>query len=76
MNWQPIETAPKDRQIVLYIPGHGPSVGQWNYTAHNKKPHPYWSSVAERLFGVQWMRDRQPTHWCEIVDPNDAKGAA
>lgn len=72
MSWQPIETAPKDRRILLWIPD-GPwsccSIGEWDDDRYAlKKSRPYWRSTEERTQGIRWMRDRQPTHWAELPE--------
>lgn len=76
MKWQPIETAPKNRSILLWFPGiyNGMfSVGEWDKNEFAKKPRPYWSCQLERIFGVQTIRDNQPTHWCELEKPEPKK---
>lgn len=74
--WMPIETAPKDKLILLFlgdIPGRSDilqyTVGRWCTDAYSKKPRPYWSSQAEAIHGVNWMRMRQPTHWQPLPAP-------
>jgi hypothetical protein len=74
MNWKPIETAPKDRDIVLWVPERGPDIGRWDMQPFHKLPKPYWvASGSERMFGVAWMRAHQPTHWCEITQPTEQR---
>jgi hypothetical protein len=58
--WQPIETAPKDRRIIVFRP-HGtdyiPKVGE-----------DYWSVE----LGNCWAHSNssvQPTHWMPLPDP-------
>ena len=68
MQWLPIKTAPKDgTRVLLFFPvfGNAPrqEFGQWEVQRHNKKPVPYWSGDGECVYGVQWYRGFQPTHW-------------
>lgn len=57
--WQPIETAPKDRNILVYDPGYGHLVVIW--------PEFYnlWITVFGRTL------TKPPTHWQEL--PEDPK---
>jgi hypothetical protein len=68
MMWKPIETAPKDgTRVLLFFPVFGTSprqeLGKWETQKHNKKPAPYWSGDCESVYGVNWYRAYQPTHW-------------
>ena len=67
--WQPIETAPKDRAVLLYCPDIGVVRGMWNSCEHAKNPKPYWSIDREHLFGTRLVRLNQPTHWMPLPDP-------
>lgn len=69
MNWQPIETAPKDKRVMLYFPKRGPVFGRWDSDAYAKTPRPYWSHDNERLFGITDARKNPPTHWAPQPDP-------
>lgn len=74
MNWQPIDTAPKDRRILLYFPTmfNEPyaCVGEWEDDRYaKKKPRPYWTADIVRWASVTRLRACPPTHWCEIVGP-------
>lgn len=63
MDWQPIETAPKDRDILLFCPRRGVVCGEWEQDKYSPKPRPFWSNDKERLFGTRETRADQPTHW-------------
>ncbi|UXY13829.1 hypothetical protein N8I74_10895 [Chitiniphilus purpureus] len=71
MNWQPIETAPKDRPILLLWPAGTlvertlVSVGRWFALA----PRPYWTCQYAESLGVRLVRAYPPTQWCEIHYP-------
>lgn len=67
MEWQPIETAPKDqRRILAYFPDapewYDFSVICWS--EHNKA----WWGCSPSAAGVI-DRDAQPTHWMPLPDP-------
>lgn len=64
--WQPIETAPKDRCILLWNSRLGAIRGDWRTDKYSKKPRPYWSHDLERVFGVLHARAHQPTHWMPL----------
>jgi len=68
MNWQPIETAPKDKMRIL----------TWGYTpavyGYSKREYKFsisswgdkdWNSQATSSFGPRFV----PTHWMPIPEP-------
>ena len=57
--WQPIETAPKDRNILVYDPGYGHLVVIWS------EFYNLWITVFGRKL------TEPPTHWQEL--PEDPK---
>jgi len=65
--WQPIETAPKDRRILLLCPKRGMVMGKWDKdVSHQRRSYvslPYWTNDQSVLFGVLATRADQPTHW-------------
>lgn len=70
--WQPIETAPKDRRILLLCPQRGMVMGHFNENLSdraNYKPKPYWTNDKVNLFGVIATRADQPTHWMLLELP-------
>lgn len=61
-DWQPIDTAPKDRSIILGVAGgHVPNyIGRWR-TGEMYEPSPYnwaWRCDSSGRFA-------NPTHWME-----------
>lgn len=76
MNWLPISSAPKTREILLHYPGIGAVRGTWNSDEHNKYPKPYW--VCDRLisWGIRKTRQFQPTHWMELPQAPESEGWA
>ena len=72
--WQPIETAPKDRRIMLALPkqkyGEKRVVfGIWNQDEYARKPRPYFSYDQSVSMGMVWTRDTQPIAWQEVPEP-------
>ena len=72
MNWQPIETAPKDgTEVFLYFPGGGRKIwsGYWKHSQH------YSNGKLEydRAYWVTGMmsvgKDLEPTHWMTAPEP-------
>lgn len=65
--WQPIETAPQNQRILLWLPaidGARPALavfGKWCADQYNLRPRPYWDW--EGGPGLTYIRARQPTHW-------------
>lgn len=79
MEWQPIETAPKDRRIMLYRPTTHYAwarivFGEFNDDRHARKPRPYWNHDRIRLSGVADAREHEPTHWMDAPSPPQADG--
>ena len=69
-DWQPISTAPKDADLLLWFPNHRGAVrGKWNTDQYAKKPRPYWTSDSEFLWGKSMARAHQPTHWMPLPAP-------
>lgn len=69
VNWQPIETAPKDCDVLLFCPRTGVVRGRWQPDDYAKKPIPYWTHDRERTRGVKLTRADQPTHWAPLKGP-------
>lgn len=73
MNWQPIETAPKDRRILLWFPRElfndmHVICGNWYADEYSLSPRPHWDHDLSRLYGKVMTRSNQPTHWAEIPE--------
>lgn len=64
INWQPIETAPKDKDILLFIDG---VVIEGRYTKSDKK----WEVAHLPSHGCDCCgnENEEPTHWAEINLP-------
>lgn len=73
MEWMPIESAPKDKSVLLLMGGKFPSVGQWDSQPFNYRAHPYWRSERGHIFGKTWDRENQPTHWMPLPEPPKEK---
>lgn len=66
--WQPIDTAPKDPDVLLFCPLAGIVRGRWSAERYATRPRPYWTHDRERLFGTRYVRRDQPTHWMPLPD--------
>ena len=69
MQWQPIDTAPKDGTSILVCPGFWNaktcSIARFDDDEYAKKPRPYWRrDDAFNRVGVN--RDNPPTHWMPL----------
>ena len=61
----PIDTAPKDRRILLFARGEW-HVGKWNDDKFNRKPRPFWDySLIWRATGC---REQPPIAWAELPE--------
>lgn len=69
--WQPIETAPKDRRILVWSPTfYGRAVGaKWEPDTYSNRPRPWWQLDDYRLCGVIMCREKPPTHWMPLPEP-------
>ncbi len=67
MNWQPIETAPKDgRRIIVSCDGRV-RTAYWTDNGEARRPKPYW--YYDSAMGVKWVRNNPPTHWMPLPEP-------
>jgi hypothetical protein len=66
MDWQPIETAPRDGTVFLaaYKLGHGPWVGvmQWQFFSEKKDDGRFYS-------WTQLTETHKATHWMPLPEP-------
>lgn len=64
MNWQPIETAPKDgtRILAVFEPGCV-EICQYDPQQYHIKPKPFWRAERTSVFGTAWARAWQPQIW-------------
>lgn len=68
LNWQPIETAPKDgTKIIVWPPTWTGtlSTAAWNDDKYAKRPRPYWKRGDDHGSSTV-SRGRNPTHWAPI----------
>ena len=65
--WQPIETAPQDKKILILRAGRV-SIGWFNDERYNRNPSPYWSGY-DSTHNVRWARETPPTHWQPLPPP-------
>lgn len=76
MDWQLIETAPRDGTAVIVWPPTSPeltSCARYDDDRYAKKPRPYW----RRRDALQTLDSRRnpPTHWRPCLSgPDEQKG--
>lgn len=63
---QPMETAPKDREIMLFARGFW-YIGQWDDDRYSKKPRPLWFYSA--AWGKSGCRGIPPVAWMPLPAP-------
>lgn len=68
MEWQPIETAPKDKTIIVFM-GNYVVTAKWYDDKFAKKPRPYFNCEGLHFMGKSWQRENQPTHWMPLPPP-------
>lgn len=61
LDWQPIETAPRDVQVLLFCPEDSIYIGEvWtDYTSEDEKPYCMVLEIGE-VFPTHWMPRPQP----------------
>ena len=62
-NWQPIESAPKDRRIMVADGKDGMAFVEWVSWAGGK--YAYWGLVETGGYADDSRLDWDPTHWAE-----------
>ena len=68
VEWQPIETAPKDGESILVFNSYGISEVQWCNEQDYDVPHDWWyiDGMKAGYFG---LRGDEPTHWMPLPAP-------
>jgi len=70
VNWQLIDTAPLDKQILLHTKKGRIVIGFSSNILTNGIPCPlYWSELARNGLWPLW--NDPPTHWISIVYPKE-----
>ncbi len=67
IDWQPIETAPKDGTVVLVWPPTFTGViscAQWSEDQCANRPRPFWSRLDNTSDADS--RRKPPTHWAPL----------
>lgn len=74
VGWQPIETAPKDKMMLLYRPTAHEwgmvTLGKWEEDKYAKKPNPFWA-MWHKIGGITEARAWKPTHWMQLPTPTN-----
>jgi len=73
-NWQPMETAPKNRRVLFFydhppIPGVDVIGGRWHGDYFAIRARPYWKHDAHKLTGETETRKVQPSMWQPLPAP-------
>lgn len=76
--WQPIDTAPVNQSVLVYIPSpvaehYGPGI--YRAILVDTRPDlraPYWTTTALHT-GRDVGNGEQPTHWMPLPDPPEVK---
>ncbi len=68
MEWQPIETAPRDGSSVLLFDGERVSYGGWIDVEAQGCEESEADLISEGWWSVD-LRENAPTHWMPLPDP-------
>jgi hypothetical protein len=71
IEWQPVETAPKDERILLWYPKWDGLegvvvVGCWHRDEFGRPPQPHWTN--DSSLDWEYTYHHQPTHWRRIPE--------
>lgn len=71
MNWQPIETAPKDGTRVLVANSHGAWMAEYSpvYGSGYRRATPWFSVMLNHEHIHGFARSGPPTHWMPLPEP-------
>ncbi len=75
MEWQPIETAPKDGTCVLVSNGGGVWAAKFKdvYQSGWKPPCPWFSLMLNKDHIPSRLQKGRPTHWMPLPEPSNPK---
>ena len=72
MEWQSIESAPKDGTYILVYPGLwtgiSASIARWDDDEYAARPMPYWRRI-DANNRIRLDRYTPPSHWMPLPDP-------
>ena len=68
MEWQKIETAPRNTQEMYVVRGFNVDMGGYYYTTD---PWCVWHNDIDGF--VRWPHSFEPTHWMPLPDPPKEK---
>ena len=60
--WQPLDTAPDDKDVLIYVPAWGPLIARFNAEFGE------WTSRMQCPVSLAEETDR-PTHWMALPEP-------
>jgi hypothetical protein len=66
-DWQPIETAPRETDVLLFVPRE--AVSYVVAGLFNNGEEDGWSSALREMM---WL-DHEPTHWMPLPDPPEGR---
>lgn len=76
MDWQPMDTAPKNAKILIscLVKRTGyrvtPCVYKWHKTNDDDRYKKEWWSDGGDYYGIKWLSDiYEPTHWMPLPEP-------
>lgn len=72
--WQPIETAPKDRRrIVAFVPDelgdHQIQIAEFDDDYASLSSAPFWRYNGDGFASGRYSRAHQPSHWMPLPEP-------
>jgi len=78
MNWQPIETAPKDGTSILVFGKFGADIARWNKdpSVWDRDVDACWTVFEpdDYFYAIHLLDEFEPTHWMPLPEPpNETK---
>jgi len=73
MEWQPIETAPKNTHVIIGCSGSASQEARWLHARVVGDGNEGWYSSDSDVTGYNSWRVNPPTHWMPLPPPPEAK---
>ena len=74
MNWQPIETAPKDGTRIIIFEDGCVRISRWYVHYMNGAPNPHRAPEWKQdvMYGHDYYGPIKPTHWMPLPKPPES----
>lgn len=78
MTWRTIDSAPRDKEIIIFVSGEGVGTGIFSNSRNNSwtlTVMGQWAIESEdNYWGREFFNGRYPTHWMPLPSAPDSEG--